>query len=433
MPRAGQRVGVAPGSAPDVEHPHAGLQPERLDEEADLLPGPLRERVAQVGVAQVIGDRLEPVVGVGGHRLRSCHAGRRRPGAAAHDARATYHPPVAGLCSVGRLGDGRAPLRPLRGRPTMATTKRTTRTPKKPRSSARSRPATRRGPRTVRMAVGAPATAGPVDGVVPMIDERRAAGAVRILNCVPSSDQADDWDVTSAQAAGMLAARRPTGVGRPAHRLVEGRRPGQHRFVRRVGHGRLGAALAPRHDRTHRRAGQAVGPVRVDGRQGDRRVHPAPHDVHRARGHQPEGGPRRRPPLRRRARHRPALRPPQVVRRRRQGLLPVGVPAQDHGLREPGPRHDGLAQLARHAGTDPHAPRLRRHLDERPARPTASSRRTTPRRASGGHAVALVGYTADHFIVRNSWSTTWGDKGFAYASYPYATEAFTEAYGVNVA
>jgi Papain family cysteine protease len=48
-----------------------------------------------------------------------------------------------------------------------------------------------------------------------------------------------------------------------------------------------------------------------------------------------------------------------------------------------------------------------------------------------GHAVSIVGYTADHFIVRNSWGTEdWGDKGFAYASNAYAAAAFTEAYGV---
>jgi hypothetical protein len=47
-----------------------------------------------------------------------------------------------------------------------------------------------------------------------------------------------------------------------------------------------------------------------------------------------------------------------------------------------------------------------------------------------GHAVALVGYTPDHFIVRNSWGTDWGDKGYAYASNAYARAAFTEAYGV---
>jgi C1A family cysteine protease len=51
--------------------------------------------------------------------------------------------------------------------------------------------------------------------------------------------------------------------------------------------------------------------------------------------------------------------------------------------------------------------------------------------AGGGHAVALVGYTPDRFIVRNSWGTGWGDRGFAYASLAYAQDAFTEAYGVS--
>jgi len=50
----------------------------------------------------------------------------------------------------------------------------------------------------------------------------------------------------------------------------------------------------------------------------------------------------------------------------------------------------------------------------------------------GGHAVAIVGYTADRFIVRNSWGTTWGDRGFGYASLAYAQDAFTEAYGVSL-
>jgi hypothetical protein len=52
--------------------------------------------------------------------------------------------------------------------------------------------------------------------------------------------------------------------------------------------------------------------------------------------------------------------------------------------------------------------------------------------ARGGHAVALVGYRPGRFIVRNSWGTGWGDKGFAYASLDYAQKAFTEAYGVEV-
>lgn len=57
-----------------------------------------------------------------------------------------------------------------------------------------------------------------------------------------------------------------------------------------------------------------------------------------------------------------------------------------------------------------------------------------PSTAHGGHCVAIVGYgyKDDRFIVRNSWGTSWGDKGFAYASKAYAKAAFTEAYGVNV-
>jgi Papain family cysteine protease len=52
--------------------------------------------------------------------------------------------------------------------------------------------------------------------------------------------------------------------------------------------------------------------------------------------------------------------------------------------------------------------------------------------AQGGHAVAMVGYRPGRFIVRNSWGTGWGDKGFAYASLTYAQAAFTEAYGIEV-
>jgi hypothetical protein len=47
-----------------------------------------------------------------------------------------------------------------------------------------------------------------------------------------------------------------------------------------------------------------------------------------------------------------------------------------------------------------------------------------------GHAAALVGYTRTRFIVRNSWGSAWGDKGYAYASFRYAEAAFSEAYGV---
>lgn len=50
----------------------------------------------------------------------------------------------------------------------------------------------------------------------------------------------------------------------------------------------------------------------------------------------------------------------------------------------------------------------------------------------GSHAVALVGYTKDGFIVMNSWGTNWGENGYAFASEQYAKDAFTEAYGALV-
>jgi hypothetical protein len=64
-----------------------------------------------------------------------------------------------------------------------------------------------------------------------------------------------------------------------------------------------------------------------------------------------------------------------------------------------------------------------------------------PPPSPAGHAVTIVGYTADRFIVRNSWGTGWGDKGFAYATSAYAQEAFRfrwngsmglEAYGIKI-
>jgi C1A family cysteine protease len=41
----------------------------------------------------------------------------------------------------------------------------------------------------------------------------------------------------------------------------------------------------------------------------------------------------------------------------------------------------------------------------------------------GGHAVALVGYndTTQRFIARNSWGTSWGDRGYFYMPYQVIT------------
>ncbi len=57
-----------------------------------------------------------------------------------------------------------------------------------------------------------------------------------------------------------------------------------------------------------------------------------------------------------------------------------------------------------------------------------------PNTVRGGHAVCVVGYTTDNrFIIRNSWGTGWGDKGFAYASEAYINAGFfNESYGVSL-
>lgn len=57
-----------------------------------------------------------------------------------------------------------------------------------------------------------------------------------------------------------------------------------------------------------------------------------------------------------------------------------------------------------------------------------------PNTVRGGHCIAVVGYRADgRFIIRNSWGIGWGDKGFGYASPAYIQAAFfNEAYGVKL-
>ena len=57
----------------------------------------------------------------------------------------------------------------------------------------------------------------------------------------------------------------------------------------------------------------------------------------------------------------------------------------------------------------------------------------TTDRVAGGHAIAAVGYddtieikhsgapspTRGALIIRNSWGTTWGDRGYGYMPYEY--------------
>ncbi len=55
-----------------------------------------------------------------------------------------------------------------------------------------------------------------------------------------------------------------------------------------------------------------------------------------------------------------------------------------------------------------------------------------------GHAVTIVGYTKDYFIIRNIFEKScdnhreFGDKGYAHVSYDYMKKAFCEAYGIIV-
>ncbi len=49
---------------------------------------------------------------------------------------------------------------------------------------------------------------------------------------------------------------------------------------------------------------------------------------------------------------------------------------------------------------------------------------------TGSHAAALFGYGPDHFLLRSSWGTGWGEQGYARMSLDYAAKAVIESYGV---
>jgi Papain family cysteine protease len=50
----------------------------------------------------------------------------------------------------------------------------------------------------------------------------------------------------------------------------------------------------------------------------------------------------------------------------------------------------------------------------------------------GSHAAALVGYGPDHFLLRSSWGTDWGEQGYVRMSLAYTALAVIESYGVMV-
>jgi len=57
-------------------------------------------------------------------------------------------------------------------------------------------------------------------------------------------------------------------------------------------------------------------------------------------------------------------------------------------------------------------------------------------KADGGHAVAIVGYTKDGFIIQNSWGKEWGVDGFALLPYEdyllHATDVWVAQLGVPI-
>jgi len=48
------------------------------------------------------------------------------------------------------------------------------------------------------------------------------------------------------------------------------------------------------------------------------------------------------------------------------------------------------------------------------------------------HVMCLVGYTEDHFIIRNSYGSEWGDNGYCHATFEYSFSAITESFGVQI-
>jgi C1A family cysteine protease len=279
-----------------------------------------------------------------------------------------------------------------------------------------------------------PQAASPAgDARTAVVTARRAGGTARILNCLPSPDQADDWDIASAQAAGMLATRAPlpASVDLRADWWKIGDQGGTGSCV--------GWATADSVLRWHF---VSSGRVAERDKLSVRFVWMAAKETDEFSNRpttfiEPEGT---------------SLKAALDVARRygvvRDTDLPFSRPKLFAGDAKAFYLLASQLKIAAYVnlGRDPTAWRqwlatqgpilTRLDCDDTwmGAKATKGVLETyDAASASGGHAVAMVGYTADHLIVRNSWGTSsWGDKGFAYASFPYAAEAFTEAYGVSV-
>jgi hypothetical protein len=284
---------------------------------------------------------------------------------------------------------------------------------------------------TAQVRVSAPQAAG--NGAGAAVTARRAGGSARILNCLPSPDQGEDWTFAAAAASGVVAARAalPTSVDLRAPWWKVGDQGATGSCV--------GWATADSVLRWHFHEG---GRLSDSEKLSVRFVWMAAKETDEFSSRpttfiEPEGT---------------SLKAALDVARKygvvRDSDLPFARPKLFGG--EASAFYLLAAQLKVAAyvnlGRDlkdwckwlatkgPILTRLTCDDTWMQAKSTKGELETYDwASASGGHAVALVGYTADHFIVRNSWGTTqWGDKGFAYASYGYAADAFTEAYGVTV-
>lgn len=261
---------------------------------------------------------------------------------------------------------------------------------------------------------------------------RRAGGTPRILNCLPSPDQADDWNLASATAAGVLTkrARLPASVDRRAAWWKVGDQGATGSCV--------GWATADSLLRWHL---ATTGRIAEGDKLSVRFVWMAAKETDEFSNRpttfiEPEGT---------------SLKAALDVARRygvvRDNDLPFSRPKLFAGDAKAFYLLAAQRKIAAYVnlGQDPAAwrqwlategPILTRLDCDGPwmnARETKGVLETyDAASAEGGHAVSLVGYTPDGFVVRNSWGTTWGDKGFAHASNAYAGAAFTEAYGVSV-
>ena len=155
-------------------------------------------------------------------------------------------------------------------------------------------------------------------------------------------------------------------------------------------------------------------------------------DVHRERGHEPQGGARRRPEVRRRAGQVLPFATGALYQDDGKTFYATAAQLKISSYFNLGTSLDAWRTWL--AGKGPILTRLGVDAtwDDADLTGRAPSTCTSPTPSAAATAVALVGYTTDRFVVRNSWGTLWGDKGFGYASLGYAQTAFTEAYGIQV-